>query len=214
MPARQKDPARQKNPVETVLFLSDPFTEYFQPEVGLAALRTLERAGCQVTLVPTIGSGRTFISKGFLEKAKIHARKLVDTVATLDPQGKLLLVGVEPSEVYSLLDEYLDFFPGDPRVKYLAEHSFLVDEFLLRPGPDGETRLKRLLEADHRRGTTREPANKMVLLHGHCYQKAQAPAADGYPVGVAASREMLEIVRISSPGDRGGVLRNGGGVRL
>ncbi len=192
VPARQKEPAGDKEPVETVLFLSDPFTEYFQPEVGLAALRALERAGCRVTLVPTIGSGRTFISKGFLEKAKIHARKLVDMVTTLDPQGKLLLVGVEPSEVYSLLDEYLDFFPDDPRVKYLAEHSFLVDEFLLRPGPDGEARLKRLLEADHRRGTAREPAKRRVLLHGHCYQKAQAPAADGYPVGVAASREMLE----------------------
>jgi Fe-S oxidoreductase len=190
-------PSSQKDPPETVLFLSDPFTEYFQPEVGLAALRALERAGCRMILLPTIGSGRTLISKGFLEKAKMHARKLVDQVAALDPQGKLLLVGVEPSEVYSLLDEYLDFFPDNPRVKYLAEHSFLVDEFLLRPGPDGETRLKRLLAADHgraerSRGTAREPVKMRVLLHGHCYQKAQAPAADGYPVGVAASREMLE----------------------
>jgi Fe-S oxidoreductase len=31
-----------------------------------------------------------------------------------------------------------------------------------------------------------------VLLHGHCYQKAQPPAADGFPTGVSATVAMLE----------------------
>jgi Fe-S oxidoreductase len=33
-----------------------------------------------------------------------------------------------------------------------------------------------------------------VLLHGHCYQKARPPAADGYPVGAAASLAALQAV--------------------
>jgi Fe-S oxidoreductase len=33
-----------------------------------------------------------------------------------------------------------------------------------------------------------------LLLHGHCYQKAQPPAADGYPVGQQASAELLRAV--------------------
>jgi Fe-S oxidoreductase len=32
-----------------------------------------------------------------------------------------------------------------------------------------------------------------VYLHGHCYQKAQPPREDGYPVGVAASKKALEL---------------------
>ena len=30
------------------------------------------------------------------------------------------------------------------------------------------------------------------MLHGHCYQKAQAPAADGFAVGQNASAELLK----------------------
>ena len=33
-----------------------------------------------------------------------------------------------------------------------------------------------------------------VVLHGHCYQKAQPPAADGFPVGQQASAEFLRAV--------------------
>jgi Fe-S oxidoreductase len=33
--------------------------------------------------------------------------------------------------------------------------------------------------------------NSKIFLHGHCYQKAQPPAADGFPVGQAASAELL-----------------------
>jgi Fe-S oxidoreductase len=32
------------------------------------------------------------------------------------------------------------------------------------------------------------------LLHGHCYQKAQPPAPDGYPSGVSATLAMLKAV--------------------
>ena len=42
--------------------------------------------------------------------------------------------------------------------------------------------------------STFRAAEKTVLLHGHCFQKSQAPARDGYPVGVAATVGMLEAV--------------------
>ena len=37
----------------------------------------------------------------------------------------------------------------------------------------------------------------IVLLHGHCYQKAQPPAKDGYPIGQVATIDMLENVGYS-----------------
>jgi Fe-S oxidoreductase len=33
-----------------------------------------------------------------------------------------------------------------------------------------------------------------VLLHAHCYQKAQPPAPDGFPSGAAATVSMLQAV--------------------
>src|SRR5690606_27017649 len=100
---------------EEVLFLSDAFTEYFQPQVGLAALRVLQAAGCRVTLLPAIGAGRTLISKGFVRAAKSHAEKVIAAVEKADPQGVPPVVGVEPSEIYTLRDEYLDLFPGNEK---------------------------------------------------------------------------------------------------
>jgi hypothetical protein len=65
----------------------------------------------------------------------------------------------------------------------------MIDEFLLRPGTDGASRLSRLILQN---GNDNMRTN--VLLHGHCYQKAQPPAKDGYPIGVAATAVMLESV--------------------
>ncbi len=97
---------------ETVLFLADAFTEYFNPQVGLAALRVLNAAGCKVILIPVIGTGRTLISKGFLMAAKRHAQKVIEAIKHLDPNGEYPIVGVEPSEIVTLHDEYLDLLPN------------------------------------------------------------------------------------------------------
>ena len=61
----------------------------------------------------------------------------------------------------------------------------MIDEFLVRPGQNGQPRL-RLLPAQTATDTPK------VMLHGHCYQKAQPPASDGYPNGVGATQAMLE----------------------
>ncbi len=96
---------------------------------------------------------------------------------------------MEPSEIYTLRDEYLDLLPGDPHAKKLAERAYMIDEFLIRPGADGKLRLEYAVKE----ANTERPAHRSILLHGHCYQKAQPPAADGFPNGVAATVKMLEL---------------------
>jgi Fe-S oxidoreductase len=176
---------------ERVLLLSDAFNEFFFPHVGLAAVRALHAVGCQVQVLPVIGAGRTLISKGFLEPARRHASRLVNAINRLDPAGESWIVGLEPSELYTLRDEYLDLLPADNRVKSIAEHTLMIDEFLIRPGPDGKPRIEKLasLHPGSPNGSFREP--QKVLLHGHCYQKAQPPAADGFRTGVSATVAML-----------------------
>ncbi len=165
-----------------VLLLPDPFNRYFHPEVEAAALEALAVCGFHVQVLPVEGSGRTLISKGFLPEARRHAEKVLRAVCQADPAGVLPVIGLEPSEVYTLRDEFPDFFPHDAFARALAERSWTLEEFLVRRG---EAALDEM-------GTATPRASSRVLLHGHCYQKARPPAPDGLPVGVEASIAVLE----------------------
>jgi len=174
------------------LFLSDAFNEYFYPHIGIDALKVLRACGCRVKILTSIGAGRTLISKGFLVQAKKHAKHLVDEINRIDPKGKLPVIGLEPSEIYTLKDEYLDMFPNEGHTDALSKRAFMIDEFLLRPGVDGIPRLSKLKALE---GTDIRRTN--VLIHGHCYQKAQPTAIDGFPTGVAATIAILKNVGYS-----------------
>ena len=186
-----KQAKRYFDPIKTVdcLFLSDAFNEYFFPHTGLDGLNVLRAAGCNVKILRTIGAGRTLISKGFLRQAKNHASRLLDEIKKIDTHGKMAVIGLEPSEIFTLRDEYPDLFPGDKSVAALAERSFMIDEYLLRLARDGTAWISKL----SLREETKENGTN-VLIHGHCYQKAQPPAKDGFPTGVSATVAMLERV--------------------
>jgi Fe-S oxidoreductase len=174
---------------ETILLLNDAFTEYFYPQTGLDALETLQACGSKVRLIPVLGAGRTFISKGLLDPARRHAFRLLKTIREMDPQGIYPVVGIEPSEIYTVRDEFLDLFLDEDDLTYaqsLARRAWMIDEFLVRPAADGKARNNKLLKP------SRIDSPREVYLHGHCYQKAQPPADDGYPSGVSATQAMLE----------------------
>ena len=70
------------------------------------------------------------------------------------------IVGLEPSCLLTLRDEYLVLFPGD-EADQLAANSFMLEEFLANELDAGNLDLRlRALEC------------KKALLHGHCHQKA------------------------------------------
>ena len=165
------------------LLLSDAFSEHFYPHRLEAAVEVLARAGYRAEILPVVGAGRTLISKGFLQAAKRHARELLNAIGELDPEGRIPIIGIEPSEIYTLSDEYPDFFPTDESVIQLGKRAWMIDEFLIR-----EDRLKACFSS--------LPATKLpnIILHGHCYQKARPPANDGDPVGVDASVALLEAL--------------------
>jgi Fe-S oxidoreductase len=198
--AVQASQDRSATPVETVLFLSDAFTENFFPQVGMAAINVLQLAGCRVIQLPVIGAGRTLISKGFLKAARLHANKLLAAIKVADPDGQMCIVGVEPSETFSLMDEYPDLFPGDSMVESIAKRTFNIEEFLVRQvgsnrespseGVSSTTRIMRIvIFLQHKQLKTQFTPNNttQVLLHGHCYQKARPLSADSYPIGVEAT---------------------------
>ena len=172
-----------------VLFLRDPFTEHFYPELVQSAFDVLVAAGFKPRLLSVVGAGRTLISKGFLAQARNHARRVMRAIRQIDPSGHLPVVGIEPSEIYTLRDEYLDFLPSVPGVRALARRAYMLDEFLLRDPDFGFRPIEKLQGAlDNRE------VSKKVLLHGHCYQKTQPPADDGLPTGQQATATLLSAL--------------------
>jgi len=167
-------------PLATVLFLPDTFTHFFEPEIESAAMRILAAGGIAVKRLPLYGAGRTLISKGFLRAAQRHAARVLDEIARLDPAGVLPVIGLEPSEIYTLRDEFCDLLPARAaEVERLAVRAWMFDEYFIRQA--------RLFV----QGEPSSAPGQPILLHGHCYQKAQPPAADGFPVGQAATADFL-----------------------
>ncbi|MEI7847624.1 MAG: FAD-linked oxidase C-terminal domain-containing protein [Chloroflexota bacterium] len=178
-----------KRYIEACLFLPDSFTHFFEPEVEQAALQVLNICGIDIKTIPVFGAGRTLLSKGFIDPARRHAENLLNKIAKMDPSGRLAVIGLEPSEIYTLRDEMLILLPERAdEIRSLMERSWLIDEYLIR-----NNRIPETLRIAARRASLSGSA-ETVLLHGHCYQKAQPPNSDGMPVGLNASTELLRTV--------------------
>ena len=140
-------------PTEVALF-NDTWTEYQWPEIGVGATRLFAAAGARVHLPKVVCCGRPMLSEGLVDAARENARRNLDLLMPLVERG-IPLVGLEPSCILTLRDDYQKLLPNDERVKKLAEATRLFEEALL----ELET------ELPLRSGSP-------VLLHGHCHQKA------------------------------------------
>jgi FAD/FMN-containing dehydrogenase/Fe-S oxidoreductase len=148
-----------------VVLLVDTFNRYFEPENAHAALAVLQAARYTVHLPqPADGGrplccGRTFLAAGLVDEARLEARRVIETLTPYVERG-VPVVGLEPSCLLGLRDEFLSMLPGGESAE-LAMNAFLFEEFLAR-----EHAARRL---DLKLGPLRE---KKALLHGHCHQKA------------------------------------------
>ena len=154
-----------------VVLFHDTFNNYNTPNVAIAATRFLEKSGYRVLLVEKKCCGRPMISKGMLSQAKENAAWNVDKLAPYAEKGTPI-VGLEPSCLLTLRDEYPEFIRTSA-AKKLAENSFLLEEFVVREHKEGRLTLNS------------NGCGKKVLLHGHCHQKAL--------VGTAPTVAMLKI---------------------
>ena len=111
------------------MLLIDPFTNYNYPEVGIAAVEFLEAAGINVAMAITIDDGRALISKGLVKAARRAAERTVRALLPTAEAG-LPLIGLEPSSLLTLRDEYFYLLPGDPRVAVVAERALTFEEYV------------------------------------------------------------------------------------
>jgi Fe-S oxidoreductase len=146
-----------------VLFL-DTYTNALDPAIGEAACRVLNSAGYRVRLVEKqVCCGRPSISKGLLDHARSLAEKNLEALSPFASKAVPIL-GLEPSCLLTLRDEYLELFPEDPRAREIAQVSWLLEEFLIIPDEDGERPIDRL--------NFRPLEQTLVHFHNHCFSKA------------------------------------------
>lgn len=152
-----------------VVLLVDTFSHYFNPAAAEAAQTLLTRAGYRVHAAAPLASdsenrplccGRTYFSNGLIEPARREARRMLAALAEHVAAGRTI-IGLEPSCILSLRDEYLKLGLGEP-ARQLAEKVLLLEEFIVR-----EQSAKRWDMQFH--GL---PSVSRLLLHGHCHQKA------------------------------------------
>jgi Fe-S oxidoreductase len=163
-----------------VIFLSDPFARYVEPDAEQAAFDLLDLAGFDVHVLPVVGAGASLLSKGLIDPARRHAARVIDALARLDPAGLLPVLGIEPPEIYTLKHDYIDLLPGrETEIKRRAANTWLVEEFLLRSGA-----------LEHWRKLNLSKGN--LKFQPHCHQRAEGPADDGLPNGVNATIALLQ----------------------
>jgi len=163
---------------EVVLF-HDTFNNFNTLNVAIAATRFLETSGYRVVLADKKCCGRPMISKGMLSQAKENAAWNVDKLAPYAEKGTPI-VGLEPSCLLTLRDEYPEFIRTSA-AKKVAENSFLLEEFVMRESKEGRLTL------------ARTGGGKQALLHGHCHQRALVGTAPTIAMLKAAGYDVSEV---------------------
>jgi FAD/FMN-containing dehydrogenase/Fe-S oxidoreductase len=172
-----------------VILLSDTFARYLEPETEQAALEILSACGLDVYVLPILGAGASFLSKGFIDRARAYAGRVLDLLNEIDPACELSVIGLEPPEVYTLKHDYVDLHPARAEeLQRRVANVWLLEEFLLRSDEFNNLRVANIeqLTTPGNRSST----NK-VYFHPHCHQRAQGPSPDALPSGTNATLELL-----------------------
>ena len=147
-----------------VYLFNDEFTNFNDTDIGIKVVQLLNRLGYQVIIPKHIDSGRTFLSKGLLRKARkiaiTNVNLLKDIISEKSP-----LIGIEPSAILTFRDEYPDLVGDKLKLTAieLGKKALMIDEFL-----------KKEIDAGNIKKEQFTKTKQHIKLHGHCQQKAVA----------------------------------------
>ncbi len=164
----EADALAPAHPAREVLLLADTFSRWFEPENLRAALRVLAGAGVRARVPSAEGRalccGRTWLAAGLVERARTEARRTMRALA-----GDAPVIGLEPSCLLTLRDEFRSLLPGG-EADAIAARALLLSEFIVREHL--ELPVKPLIHTAH--------------IHGHCHQKSFG----AFPDAVAALKRV------------------------
>jgi FAD/FMN-containing dehydrogenase/Fe-S oxidoreductase len=172
---KNKQKSASEKPVRKLYLFADEFTNYNESHIGIKAIGLLNKLGYEVVIPKHLESGRTYISKGLLRKARqianFNIAQLSEIISAEAP-----LIGIEPSAILTFRDEYPDLASKSlqEKARKLARNTFMLDEFLVQEMEKG------MISAGQFTTETR-----LIKLHGHCQQKAIA--------STLPTRKLLEL---------------------
>ncbi|MEF3079205.1 FAD-binding and (Fe-S)-binding domain-containing protein [Winogradskyella poriferorum] len=155
---------------KTIYLFVDEFINYLESDIAIDAKLLLESLNYKVITINNIESGRSFLSKGFLEKAKAIANKNISYFKSV-VNDDFYLIGIEPSAILTFKDEYLKLADDKETAQFVASKTFLIEEFIQK-----EIELGNITSNQF----TKE--SKTVKFHGHCYQKALANQKSSFDI--------------------------------
>ncbi|MBI1917553.1 MAG: FAD-binding protein [Planctomycetes bacterium] len=143
-----------------VLLFPDTFTNFHEPDIGLAAAELLLRAGCSVSLGPPdlLCCGRPLISNGLLDEAVRHAQHNVARLSTWATEGNPI-TACEPSCILTIKDDYPALLRGQERrqAEKIAAACRTFEE---------------LLEGFPSKAISFRNGPRRILVQGHCHQRS------------------------------------------
>jgi Fe-S oxidoreductase len=135
-------------------------------DLGISTILLLTQLGYEVNVISHPESGRAFLSKGLVKKAKKMAEQNIKVFSGLiNPENPL--VGIEPSAILSFRDEYPDLVSAGlkEKARELSGNIYTIEEFLVRAIEEGNIK---------KEDFTSE--NKDIFYHAHCHQKSLSSA--------------------------------------
>jgi len=145
----------------SIILFNDTFTNYNEPENGVAAVAVLDAAAIDVRLLPHDCCGRPQISTGQLDAARTLARRNADALFEAASRGDKILF-LEPSCLSAVREDAPALLRGDEhrRAQVVADACVLFEDYLERELASG------------RRSLRLKPGPSTIVLHGHCHQKS------------------------------------------
>ena len=147
---------------KNILLFADEFTNYNDTPIGIKSILLFDKLGYKVRIPHHFDSGRTYLSKGLLKEAeKLAVRNVLalsDVVGEDNP-----LVGLEPSAILTIRDEYPELVPAYLKDKALclAKYTYTFEEFMAKESDAGIIDTALFVEDE-----------KNIRFHAHCFQKA------------------------------------------
>lgn len=159
-----------QNPIKTIYLFVDEFINYLESDIAKDALILLEALNYKVIPVDDLESGRSYLSKGFLEEAKALSNNNVAVLKDVISNDKPL-IGIEPSAILTFKDEYLKLTDDKSSAEAISNNTFLIEEFIQQ-----EIELGNITPEQFTLDT------KTIKFHGHCHQKAMGNQGSSFAV--------------------------------
>lgn len=138
----------------------DEFTNFNDVQIGMDTYHLLEKLGYKVLLVDHEESGRSMVTKGFLDEFKIIANKNIAVFKGLI-SADIPLIGIEPTSILTFRDEYLRIADDKESAIKISKHCWTIEEFIHQEAEKGNIKPDQFTSE-----------SKEIKIHGHCHQKS------------------------------------------